>query len=652
MPKPINTGFLPAQPIRSRFILYSHLNIINDWTGQLTTLENQKSVRKFIRTLDVPEWPSAKIKLNELSEAYLYCIRLMALACAYEREFHSDQTDYSPAQVGNSKITDLDLDRNQAGLNVSPSLPPSSMVLKLPNNLATPLVHINQLLSASTHFSYFHYVLLNSNINAFADETITPALIESKQGLSIHHTITSNPLEKDIIKSQTLLEYAATPLIKAFSTYVNRNNCSAQQEDEWFLAIFKEIDATLKNWCAIYAHTLTDEHIALYATQLHPFFQSTYDTKLDQYQGNTDGFSDDIMLAFELNYPNDQLDFDVQDTSPSPQDLTSTRGKEHNYSGTLDYIIDISHQSPVLPLITAFLKIPHKGSRLTQLLNQYYEHSPQFAKNMLNSIEYLNISKSNIPVALFNRALESLLEFRALQLQWIERCQSIIHSQNNTSSGTGLMTEEPVNGTEASSKHQLISDFEVFMSEIKAHKIMIKPSVHHSLEIIQGNIFDLDVNAIVRPAHRNLYTGRGVSQTLFKQAGPELFNDCRAIGKVDIGSAHITPAYNLQCDVIIHTVPPHWSGGDQWGCNAIQKLRECYENSIRLAIESDITTLAFVSLGTGSNQFPHAIAAHQALEVLTRYEQHFHRLIVCLSKTSSYGCWMKAFQNFRYSNAA
>jgi len=99
---------------------------------------------------------------------------------------------------------------------------------------------------------------------------------------------------------------------------------------------------------------------------------------------------------------------------------------------------------------------------------------------------------------------------------------------------------------------------------------------------------------------------------------------------------------------VIHVVPPHWDGGDHWACQSLKGLSNCYENAIDLALKNNITTLAFVSVGTGGNQFPHAMAAHQALEVLIKHQHKFQKLIMCLSNKNSYGIWLKAYHDFQY----
>lgn len=303
--------------------------------------------------------------------------------------------------------------------------------------------------------------------------------------------------------------------------------------------------------------------------------------------------------------------------------------QEHNYRG------ESGAQSSIFPALTAFMKIPHEATPLIYHLNDMRQYMPLSHHFLLEKIEAMPNIKNLASPVLFNHVLEAMAQFREQHYQWA--MQYIADK-----------TEDP-QGTGGTPYQQWLQQLIV---ETRQYKVKAKMVKHTSLEIIQGDITQLDVNAIVRPAHRNLHKGRGVSQIIFSQAGEGLIQACEKLPKCQPGQAVITSAFDLPCDAVIHTVPPHWSGGDQWATQSLDLLKDCYEASIQLALDNGVDSLAFVSLGTGANQFPHAIAAHQALEVLMKYQHRFQRLVVCLSRPSSYATWMDVYKKYNFIQAA
>jgi len=304
---------------------------------------------------------------------------------------------------------------------------------------------------------------------------------------------------------------------------------------------------------------------------------------------------------------------------------------EGKQKARLNYRGETGAQSSILPMLTAFLKIPHQETELTRHLNDMCEYMPKAHRELIEYIEALPSIKDKASTTLFNRVLEHIAQFREQHFQW---AKSYISEKTSDIKGTG--------GTPY---YQWLNQL---ISETRDFKIKQKVVQHSSLEFLVTDICEMNVEAIVRPAHRNLYKGRGVSQKIFEKAGPELLTACEKLGRAKPGEALITPGFNLPCDAVIHVVPPHWSGGDHWACQSLQELSNCYENAIKLALKNNITTLAFVSIGTGGNQFPHGIAAHQALEVLWKYQYQFQKLIVCLSCKSSLKTWTNAYNDFQY----
>jgi Ca-activated chloride channel homolog len=126
----------------------------------------------------------------------------------------------------------------------------------------------------------------------------------------------------------------------------------------------------------------------------------------------------------------------------------------------------------------------------------------------------------------------------------------------------------------------------------------------------------MPVEAIVNSTDNHLSDSGYLSRAIHQAAGPELLEECRSIGFCNYGEARITKAYNLPVKWIIHTVCPMWIGGKT---NEIQLLRFCYDNTMRLAKQNDIRTIAIPAIGIGAMQFPVHIAAENAFEAVGMY---------------------------------
>ena len=141
--------------------------------------------------------------------------------------------------------------------------------------------------------------------------------------------------------------------------------------------------------------------------------------------------------------------------------------------------------------------------------------------------------------------------------------------------------------------------------ELKSAKTLDDtPNSLDKIDITLGDITNLEVEAIVNAAQNKLTGGGGVDGAIHEVAGPELYEECIKIGWCDFGDAKITKGYNLPAKYVIHTVGPMWGDTSRADEEKDKLLRDCYINSLKLAEEKGLKTIAFPSISTGFFHFP------------------------------------------------
>lgn len=152
------------------------------------------------------------------------------------------------------------------------------------------------------------------------------------------------------------------------------------------------------------------------------------------------------------------------------------------------------------------------------------------------------------------------------------------------------------------------------------------------IEVLQGDITALAVDAIVNAANQALAGGGGVDGAIHRAAGPELSAACKAIPMVrpfvrcPTGEARITPGFRLPARWIVHTVGPVWAGGS---AGEPELLASCHRESLRLALEHDVRAIAFPAIGCGVFGYPPDLAAEVAVRTLRAHAPAEMRVILC-----------------------
>jgi len=177
---------------------------------------------------------------------------------------------------------------------------------------------------------------------------------------------------------------------------------------------------------------------------------------------------------------------------------------------------------------------------------------------------------------------------------------------------------------------------------MRADQKMKPANISERISLAEGDITKQPVHAIVNAANTTLLGGGGVDGAIHCAAGPALLEECRKLNGCETGQARITKGYRLKAKWVIHTVGPVWSDGQS---GEDELLANCYQNSLALARQHNLRTVAFPAISTGVYAFPLERATRIAVAETTRFLEKNSLpekvVFVCFGKTA-YDCYLKA----------
>ncbi|MCX7945267.1 MAG: O-acetyl-ADP-ribose deacetylase [Deltaproteobacteria bacterium] len=171
-------------------------------------------------------------------------------------------------------------------------------------------------------------------------------------------------------------------------------------------------------------------------------------------------------------------------------------------------------------------------------------------------------------------------------------------------------------------------------------------NIKDKIEILLGDITQLNTDAIVNAANKTLLGGGGVDGAIHRAAGPMLREECKMLGGCETGEAKITKGYNLKAKYVIHTVGPVYKDGRH---NESELLKNCYLNSLRLALMYNIKTIAFPSISTGAYGYPIREAAPIAIQSVIEFlkeNNEIEKVIFVLFSKIDFDIYKETLKNY------
>jgi len=173
---------------------------------------------------------------------------------------------------------------------------------------------------------------------------------------------------------------------------------------------------------------------------------------------------------------------------------------------------------------------------------------------------------------------------------------------------------------------------------------MMKNRSFDRVDVMQGDITTLRLDAIVNAANPSLLGGGGVDGAIHRAAGPELLSECRKLGGCSTGMAKITNGYNLPVKYVIHAVGPVYRGSDE----DRRLLSLCYVNSLKLAVENHITSIAFPAISCGAYGYPIKEACSIAIDTTFNFletNRTLKKVVFILFSTQNFDVYKKYLKN-------
>jgi len=167
------------------------------------------------------------------------------------------------------------------------------------------------------------------------------------------------------------------------------------------------------------------------------------------------------------------------------------------------------------------------------------------------------------------------------------------------------------------------------------------------IEVIKGDITQIEVDAIVNAANKSLLGGGGVDGAIHRAAGPMLLEECKTLNGCKIGEAKITKGYQLKAKYVIHTVGPvyyNWPSAD-----AEKLLAAAYKNSLQLALENHLNSIAFPNISTGVYGYPKDRAATVAIDTTLSFlenQPQLKKVVYCCFDDQNYHIYLELLQDY------